>query len=155
MIYFAPGAEVVPPPDDEPARSQCQLLIWTSSGLGWPLPVSTSDFRLNKKIAHLVLQWDMNSTGSFQPSCLKRTMEKSSSCLRSNPILVPIHSAGPSTTCQSTRFPGSSSRTLRSKLPSILPPAVKTVLSIPPILLSPWVSVVHQPATPSRVASAR
>ena len=53
---------------------QCQLLIWMSSGLGAPLPVSTSSFRLSMKVAHLVLQWCMNSTGSFQPVCLKSTM---------------------------------------------------------------------------------
>jgi len=46
---------------------QCQLPILTSSGLGLPFPVSTSDFRLIRKIAHLVLQWCMNSAGSLQP----------------------------------------------------------------------------------------
>src|SRR5215813_7941841 len=54
---------------------QCQLLIWTSPGLGAPLPVSTSAFRLIRKIAHFVLQWCMNSTGSFQSRCLKSTIE--------------------------------------------------------------------------------
>jgi hypothetical protein len=35
-----------------------------SLGLGAPFPVSTSDFKLIRKIAHLVLQWCMNSTDS-------------------------------------------------------------------------------------------
>ena len=33
-----------------------------------PLPVSSRDFRLIRNMAHLVLQWCMNSTRSFQPS---------------------------------------------------------------------------------------
>jgi hypothetical protein len=53
---------------------QFQLSILTSSGLGAPFQVSSSDFKLIRKIAHLVLQWCMNSTGSFQPWCLNRTM---------------------------------------------------------------------------------
>ena len=56
-------------------RVQCQLLIWGSAGLGVPLPVSTSAFRLIRKTAHFVEQWFMNSTGSFQSACLKSTIE--------------------------------------------------------------------------------
>src|SRR5207244_3711741 len=56
---------------------------------------------------------------------------------------------GPSTTCHSTRFPGSASRTFMSK-----PPALKRNCSTPPTLPSPCVSVVHQPDRPSRVVSA-
>src|SRR5689334_7583915 len=33
---------------------QCQLLICTSCGSGEPVPVSSSDFRLIRKVAHLV-----------------------------------------------------------------------------------------------------
>ena len=33
------------------------------------MPVSPDDFRLIRNVAHLVLQWDMNATGSFPPSC--------------------------------------------------------------------------------------
>src|SRR5215471_354850 len=64
-----------------PCYSQLSSLI--SFGQGAPLPVSRSDLRLSRKTAHLVLQWCMNSTGSFQPACLKRTMIQSSFCLRS------------------------------------------------------------------------
>ena len=31
------------------------------------MPVSTSDLRLSKNVAHFVLQWCMNYTGSFHP----------------------------------------------------------------------------------------
>ena len=41
---------------------------------GWREPVSTSCLRLIRKVAHLVLQWCMNSTGSVQPSCLNSTI---------------------------------------------------------------------------------
>src|SRR5215813_3443750 len=43
-----------------PCYSQLSSLI--SFGQGAPLPVSSSDFRLSRKTAHLVLQWCMNST---------------------------------------------------------------------------------------------
>src|SRR5262249_16831550 len=111
-----------------------------SLGHGAPFPVSSSDFRLIRKTPHLVLQWCMNSTGSFQPSCLNRMIVQSPSCRRSQLILVPIHSSGPSTTCHSTRLPGCSSSTFMSK-----PPALKRNCSTPPSLPSPRVSVVHQP----------
>jgi len=67
-----------------PARTrfQFQLSILTSFGWGAPFPVSTSDFKLIRKIAHLVLQWCMNSTGSFQ--LLKSTLVKSPPCLSSS-----------------------------------------------------------------------
>ena len=55
--------------------AQFQLSILMSFGFGAPFPVSTSDFKLIRKTAHLVLQWCMNSTGSFQPWCLNSTME--------------------------------------------------------------------------------
>jgi hypothetical protein len=51
----------------ESAAFQFQLSILTSPGSGKPVPVSSSDLRLIRKTAHLVLQWCMNSTGSFQP----------------------------------------------------------------------------------------
>jgi hypothetical protein len=35
---------------------QCQLPIRTSCGLGAPFPVSSSDFKLIRNVAHLVLQ---------------------------------------------------------------------------------------------------
>ncbi len=54
-----------------------QLSSVISFGQGVPLPVSRNDFRLSRKTPHLVLQWCMNSTGSFQPSCLNRTMVQS------------------------------------------------------------------------------
>ena len=46
---------------------QCQSLILTSFGAGLPRPVSTSSLRLIRNVAHLVLQWCMNSTGSRHP----------------------------------------------------------------------------------------
>src|SRR5258708_10323877 len=55
-------------------RLYSQLSSLISFGAGVPFPVSRSDFRLKRKTPHLVLQWCMNSTGSFQPWCLKRTM---------------------------------------------------------------------------------
>jgi hypothetical protein len=116
---------------------------------GAPFPVSRSDFKLSRKIPHLALQWCMNSTGSFQPWCLKRTMVQSPSCLSSQLTFVPIHSSGPSTTCHSTRLPGSSSRTFMSK-----PPLPKRNWSTPPTLLSPCVSVVRHPERPSTGARA-
>src|SRR5215813_8422377 len=129
-----------------PCYSQLSSLI--SFGQGAPLPVSRSDLRLSRKTAHLVLQWCMNSTGSFQPSCLKRTMIQSPSCLRSKRIFVPSHSWGPSTTCQSTRLAGWSSRTFMSK-----PPSPKRNLITPPTWLSPCVLVVHQPERTSRAVN--
>ena len=48
-------------------QAYSQLSSLRSSGWGEPLPVSRSDFRLSRKTAHLVLQWCMNSTGSFHP----------------------------------------------------------------------------------------
>ncbi len=54
--------------------SFCGSSILISFGQGALFPVSRSDFRLIRKTPHLVLQWCMNSTGSFQPWCLKRTM---------------------------------------------------------------------------------
>src|SRR5215813_1399817 len=130
-----------------PCYSQLSSLI--SFGQGAPLPVSSSDFRLSRKTAHLVLQWCMNSTGSFQPWCLKRTMVQSPFCLRSKLIFVPSHSSGPSTTCHRTRLPGCSSRTFMSK-----PPSPKRNWITLPTLLSPRVSLVHQRERPSTVANA-
>src|SRR5882672_5142755 len=127
-------------------RLYSQLSSLISFGAGAPFPVSSSDFRLSRKTPHLVLQWCMNSTGSFQPRCVKRTMVQSASCLRSKLTFVPIHSAGPSTTCHSTRLAGSSSRTFMS-----MPPGPKRNSRTPPTLASPWVLVVHQPERPSRV----
>src|SRR5438270_12820754 len=54
--------------------SQCQSLMATSLGEGEPVPVSTSALRLSRKTAHLVLQWERNSTGSAHPSCVNSTM---------------------------------------------------------------------------------
>ena len=48
-------------------RFRCQLPIGVSFGKGAPFPVSTSDLTLIRKMAHLVLQWCMNSPGSFHP----------------------------------------------------------------------------------------
>ena len=56
------------------ARGQSGKATCTSRGAGAPSPVSTIDFRLIRKVAHLVLQWCMNSTGSFQPWCLNSTI---------------------------------------------------------------------------------
>src|SRR5258706_7273702 len=127
-----------------------QLSSLISFGAGAPFPVSRSDFKLSRTTAHLVLQWCMNSTGSFQPWCLKRMMVQSPSCLRSKFTFVPIHSSGPSTTCHSTRLAGSSSRTFMS-----IPPAPKRNLSTPPTTSpSPCVSFVHQAERPSRVVNA-
>src|ERR1700686_2047405 len=94
--YFSPWS----------GRLYSQLSSLISFGAGAPFPVSRRDFRLNRKTPHLVLQWCMNSTGSFQPWCLKRTMVQSLSCLSSKLTLVPIHSSGPSTTCHSTCLAG-------------------------------------------------
>ena len=44
------------------------------AGRGAPSPVSSSCLRLIRNVAHLVLQWYMNSTGSRQPSCLNSTI---------------------------------------------------------------------------------
>src|ERR1700733_2146770 len=131
------------------ARLHSQLSSLISFGCGAPLPVSRSDFRLSKKTAHLVLQWCMNSTASFQPWCLNRTTVQSPFCLRSKLTLVPSHSSGPSATCHRTRLPGCSSRTFMSK-----PPPPKRNWSTPPTLLSPCVSLVHQRERPSTVAKA-
>src|SRR3982074_715349 len=87
-------------------RLYSQLSSLISFGQGPPFPVSSSNFRLSRKTAHLVLQWCMNSTGSFQPWCLKRTPVQSPSCLGSQLTLVPIHSLGPSPTCHNTRLAG-------------------------------------------------
>jgi hypothetical protein len=75
----APVPTVLPEPRATPDRAdlapaQCQSLICTSRGAGAPSPVSTSDFRLIRNEPHLVLQWCMNSTGSFQPWCLNSTI---------------------------------------------------------------------------------
>lgn len=60
---------------DKPGwQAQVQLLMRTSRGYGSPPPVSTSCFRLIRNVAHFVLQCDMNSTGSRQPSCLNSTI---------------------------------------------------------------------------------
>src|SRR5580700_11189350 len=126
-----------------------QLSSLISFGQGAPLPVSRSDLRLSRKTAHLVLQWCMNSTGSFQPWCLKRTTVQSPFCLTSKLIFVPSHSSGPSTTCHRTRLPRCSSRTFMSK-----PPSPKRNCNTPPTLLSPRVSLVHQREGPSMVANA-
>src|SRR3984957_11363123 len=77
------------------ARCYSQLSSLISSGQGLPLPFSSSDLRLSRKTAHLVLQWCMNSTGSFQPSCLKRTMVQSPFCLRSKLIFCAEPFFGP------------------------------------------------------------
>src|SRR3984885_7982514 len=129
------------------ARCYSQLSSLISSGQGLPLPFSSSDLRLSRKTAHLVLQWCMNSTGSFQPWCLKRTMVHSPFCLRSKLIFVPSHSSGPSTPCHRTRLPGARSRTFMAK-----PPPPKGNWSTPPTLLSPRVSLFHQRERPSTVA---
>src|SRR5262245_6674532 len=92
----------------------------------------------------------MNSTGSFQPRCLNRTTVKSPSGRSSKLTFVPIHSSGPSTTCQSTRRAGSSSRTFMSKPPT----SPKRKRIVPPAFGSPWVVLVHQPARPSSVVNA-
>lgn len=49
-------------------------LIARSSGSGAPVPVSSSCLRLSRYVAHLVLQWCMNSTGSAQPSWANSTI---------------------------------------------------------------------------------
>ena len=57
-----------------PADGQCQSLMRRSSGAGEPAPVSASWTRLRRNVAHFVLQWFMNSTGSRQPACLNMTI---------------------------------------------------------------------------------
>src|SRR5271156_636783 len=74
---------IISPLCSAPFYSQLSSLI--SFGQGAPLPVSRNDFRLSRNTPHFVLQWCMNSTGSFQPWCLKTTMVQSPSCLRSKP----------------------------------------------------------------------
>lgn len=54
--------------------AQFQLSMRASRGDGAPSPVSTSDLRLRRNDAHLVLQWCMNSTGSRQPRCANSTI---------------------------------------------------------------------------------
>ena len=71
---------------------QCQSLIATSSGEGDPVPVSIRALRLRRNTAHLVLQWERNSTGSAQPSWVKRTIVNPSLRERRQSMVVPIHS---------------------------------------------------------------
>src|SRR3954451_1249047 len=137
---------------DDPAATpaQCQLLICTSRGAGAPAPVSTKDFRLIRNEAHLVLQWCMNSTGSRQPACVNSTIVYSPSWRRSQSIVVPTHSAGPSATRQVTRLPVVDSSTSMSKPPT----GGKRNFRTPPTSPLPVTSSVHQPARPSTVVSA-
>ena len=59
--------EVVDRSLNQRLRAYSQLSSLISFGQGAPLPVSRQDLRLKRKTAHFVLQWCMNSTGSFQP----------------------------------------------------------------------------------------
>ena len=52
-------------------RGYSQLSSLISLGQEAPSPVASSAFRLSRKTAHVVLQWCMNSTDSFQPSMLE------------------------------------------------------------------------------------
>src|SRR5258708_3849922 len=61
----------------------------------------------------------MNSTGSFQPSCLKSTMVQSPFCVRSKLIFVPAHSSGPSNALQARGRAGLKLETLKVKTAGI------------------------------------
>ena len=75
---------------------------------------------------------------------------KSPAWLSSKLTCVPTHSAGPSTTSQSTFLPGTSSTTFMSK-----PPGTKRNAITPPASSGfPVVSRAHHPESPSSVVRA-
>ena len=55
------------------------------------MPFPRSDFRLIRNVAHLVLQWCMNSTGSRHPRWANMTIVESPSVRKAQLIRVPIH----------------------------------------------------------------
>ena len=128
-------------------RQQSQLSILTRRGAERPVPVSSNDFRLIRKTAHFVLQWCMNSTGSFQPSCrTARSCSRPPGPGRSGPSCrsTPRVRPRPPT---ATRSPGSTSSTSMSKPPG----SAKRNSSSPPAPPSPDVSrSTSRPAAPAR-----
>src|SRR5579883_3612277 len=78
-----------------PVHSRLSSLISFGQGRSWPL--SSSDSRLSRKTAQLVLHWCF-----IPPACLNRTMVQPSFCASSKLTVVPSH-CGPSVTCHSTR----------------------------------------------------